>query len=64
MARPEKPSRVIYYVRKDTMKEYSLMKMIVKDGKILSDEVLHRDIPVIVYGKLSQHLRNQGMDNA
>ena len=60
----EKPLKTIYFVRKDTMKEYSLMKIVIKGNLVISEEVLHRDIPLIVYGKYSQKLKAQGFNNA
>lgn len=67
MARPSKASleaiKTIFYIRKDTMKEYSLMRMILKGPEVQSDEVVHRDIPAIIYGKLYQMLKGQDIGN-
>lgn len=51
--------RTIYYVRKDTQKEYSLMEMEVLADRVTIDRVLHRDLAMIVYAKLFQKLKEQ-----
>lgn len=51
--------REVYYIVKNTVMEFSLMKLEIVDNMVVTDMLVHKDIPAIVYGKLFQKVKMQ-----
>ncbi len=52
--------KTLLYVVKKTMQVYQLRKMTVSGDKVVADELVHEDVPSIVYGKFVQGMVNSG----
>ncbi len=63
MAKEDLKTKEIYYIAKLTATLYELRRLEIKGTKVIVDELLHTDIPNIVYGKWLQKVRLQRKEN-
>lgn len=63
MAKEDIKTKEIYYITKISPLLYQLRRLEIKGTKVITDDLLHSDIPNIVYGKWLQKVRLQRKEN-